>query len=184
VEPLFDDCAICLGASFMSRPIGTLTDASVFSLSGFKILNFIWQGFIATKDAEQFSAISKEVASWPRLHARLTMGLPWNPSFCLAQAASLVGKRLSLHRPDQENRRDDADRVEKAGPTRSGCGVQHYAGRKRRRSISAAIERVLLSDGSASAASFAYDTPSLAMKRSPITHTSPARPKKLEWRER
>jgi perosamine synthetase len=74
---LFDDCAICLGASFMGRPIGTLTDASVFSLSGFKILNFIWGGFIATKDAEQFRTISKEVASWPRLHARqyLTMGL-------------------------------------------------------------------------------------------------------------
>jgi len=74
---IFDDCAICLGASFMGRPIGTLTDASVFSLSGFKILNFIWGGFIATKDAEQFRTISKEVASWPRLHARqyLTMGL-------------------------------------------------------------------------------------------------------------
>ena len=74
---LFDDCAICLGASFMGRPIGTLTDASVFSLSGFKILNFIWGGFIATKDAEQFSAISKEMAPWPRLRARqyLKMGL-------------------------------------------------------------------------------------------------------------
>lgn len=67
---LFDDCAVCLGASVMGRPVGTLTDASVFSLSGFKILNFIWGGFIATKDAEQFRTISKEVASWPRLRAR------------------------------------------------------------------------------------------------------------------
>jgi hypothetical protein len=61
---------------------------------------------------------------------------------------------------------------------------QHYAGRKRRRSISAAIERVLLREGPTSAASFAYGIASLAVKRSSTTHTSPVRPKKFEWRER
>src|SRR5260221_8074827 len=67
---------------------------------------------------------------------------------------------------------------------RGGGGAQHYAGRKRRRSISAAIESVLRSDGSASAASFAYGIASLAVKRSSTTHTSPALPKKLVSRER
>jgi len=36
----FDDCAISLGASIEGQPIGTVSDASVFSFSGFKILNF------------------------------------------------------------------------------------------------------------------------------------------------
>jgi hypothetical protein len=47
-----------------------LADAGVFSLSGFKILNFIWGGFIAAKDAALFEAVGKEVASWPRLRPR------------------------------------------------------------------------------------------------------------------
>jgi perosamine synthetase len=67
---VFEDCAISLGASLRGRPIGTLADAGVFSLSGFKILNFIWGGFIAAKDAALFEAVGKEVASWPRLRPR------------------------------------------------------------------------------------------------------------------
>lgn len=67
---LFEDCAICLGASFMGRSIGTLTDGAVFSLSGFKILNFFWGGFIATKDAKLFEALDREIEEWPRLRPR------------------------------------------------------------------------------------------------------------------
>lgn len=37
---LFDDCAIAFGGAVDGRLIGTLTDASVFSFSSFKRLNF------------------------------------------------------------------------------------------------------------------------------------------------
>ncbi len=45
---LFEDCAICFGAEVAGRPAGTAGDAAVFSLSGFKIVNFFWGGFIVT----------------------------------------------------------------------------------------------------------------------------------------
>jgi potassium transporter len=114
------------------------------------------------------------------------MATPAFKPFVLPRAGRFAYREAAVrHCTDQQNGRDDADRVEwKAGPTRSRCGARHYTGRKRRRSISAAIERVLLSDRSASAASFAYGIASLAVKRSSTTHMSLARPKKLEWQER
>ena len=64
---LFDDCAISLGASIGGARVGTLTDGSMFSFSGFKILNYLWGGIVATRDDETFSAISAEVGEWERL---------------------------------------------------------------------------------------------------------------------
>jgi len=67
---LFDDCAISFGGSIDGRPIGTLTDASVFSLSSFKLLNYFWGGLLTTRDAEIARAMAKTVEAWPRLAAR------------------------------------------------------------------------------------------------------------------
>ena len=67
---LYDDCAISFGGDVGGRPIGTLTDASVFSLSSFKLLNFFWGGLITTRDAELARRLRKIVDAWPRLDAR------------------------------------------------------------------------------------------------------------------
>ena len=63
----FDDCAISLGASIEGKPIGTVSEASVFSFSGFKILNFFWGGAIVMAPGEIATAIEAEVETWPRL---------------------------------------------------------------------------------------------------------------------
>lgn len=67
---LFDDCAISFGGSIDGRPIGTLTDASVFSFSSFKLLNYIWGGIITTRDPDIAHAIGDTVEKWPRLTTR------------------------------------------------------------------------------------------------------------------
>jgi len=67
---LFDDCALSFGGSIDGRPIGTLTDASVFSLSAFKLLNYVWGGLITTRDPDIAHAIFGTVETWPRLAAR------------------------------------------------------------------------------------------------------------------
>jgi dTDP-4-amino-4,6-dideoxygalactose transaminase len=67
---LFDDCAISFGGSIDGRPLGTLTDASVFSFSSFKLLNYIWGGLITTRDPSIAHAIAETVETWPRLAAR------------------------------------------------------------------------------------------------------------------
>jgi perosamine synthetase len=63
----FDDCAISFGASIEGKPIGTVSEASVFSFSGFKILNFFWGGAIAMPPGELATTAEAEVGSWPRL---------------------------------------------------------------------------------------------------------------------
>jgi dTDP-4-amino-4,6-dideoxygalactose transaminase len=67
---LFDDCAISFGGSIGGRPIGTLTDASVFSLSSFKLVNYVWGGLITTRDPGIAQSIAATVETWPRLTAR------------------------------------------------------------------------------------------------------------------
>jgi perosamine synthetase len=64
---LFDDCAICLGATIDGAHIGTLTDGSIFSFSGFKTLNYLWGGIVAIRDYDMFAAINAEVSQWDRL---------------------------------------------------------------------------------------------------------------------
>lgn len=66
---LFDDCAIAFGGRIDGRPIGTLTDASVFSFSSFKLLNFFWGGLITTRDPELADRLAGVVSEWPRLTA-------------------------------------------------------------------------------------------------------------------
>lgn len=63
----FDDCAICLGATIGGAHVGTLTDGSMFSFSGFKILNYLWGGIVAVRDDHIFAAINAEVSRWNRL---------------------------------------------------------------------------------------------------------------------
>lgn len=67
---LFDDCALAFGGNIQGRPIGTLTDASVFSFSSFKLLNFFWGGLITTADAGISGWIVETIKHWPRLVAR------------------------------------------------------------------------------------------------------------------
>lgn len=67
---LFDDCAISFGGHISGKPIGTLTDASVFSFSSFKLLNYFWGGLITTRNAEIAARITETVDQWPRLNAR------------------------------------------------------------------------------------------------------------------
>lgn len=64
---LFDDCALALGADFMGTPIGRATDASIFSLSSFKALNFFWGGAITTTSRALAERLLEAVESWPRL---------------------------------------------------------------------------------------------------------------------
>jgi perosamine synthetase len=63
----FDDCAISLGAEISGARLGTVTDASLFSMSSFKGLNFFWGGAITTRDAALAAAVERMVESWPRL---------------------------------------------------------------------------------------------------------------------
>jgi perosamine synthetase len=67
---LFDDCAIAFGGTYGQQPIGTVTDASVFSFSSFKQLNYFWGGMISTRDGELADRLKGEVETWPRLAAR------------------------------------------------------------------------------------------------------------------
>ena len=64
---LFDDCAISFGGEIEGKLIGTLTDASVFSFSSFKLMNYFWGGLITTRDASLAERLAEIVAAWPRL---------------------------------------------------------------------------------------------------------------------
>jgi dTDP-4-amino-4,6-dideoxygalactose transaminase len=74
---LFDDCAISFGGSLHGRPLGTLTDASVFSFSSFKLLNFFWGGMITTRVQEIAEAVEATVSQWPRLRGRDYVAPAW-----------------------------------------------------------------------------------------------------------
>lgn len=63
----FDDCALALGAEISGERIGTTTDASMFSLSSFKALNFFWGGAITTRDRDLAGSVERMVEDWPRL---------------------------------------------------------------------------------------------------------------------
>ena len=67
---LFDDCAIAFGGVLDGAPIGVHTDASVFSSSSFKLLNYFWGGLVTTRDEALAERIARVVESWPRLRAR------------------------------------------------------------------------------------------------------------------
>ena len=65
---LFDDCALSFGGAVNGKPIGSLTDASVFSFSSFKLVNFFWGGMVATPSSELYDWITTRLAEWPRLN--------------------------------------------------------------------------------------------------------------------
>jgi perosamine synthetase len=67
---LFDDCAIAMGGTAGGRPLGRLTDASIFSFSTFKLVNFFWGGLVSTRDPEIFAYVEAAAAAWPRLSLR------------------------------------------------------------------------------------------------------------------
>lgn len=64
---LFDDCAIAFGGSVAGRPLGVLTDASIFSFSSFKLLNFFWGGLVTTCNDEIAQFVGRTVEPWLRL---------------------------------------------------------------------------------------------------------------------
>lgn len=63
----FDDCALAVGAALPGERIGRATDASVFSLSAFKTLNFLWGGAITTRSGALADSLRRIVETWPRL---------------------------------------------------------------------------------------------------------------------
>src|SRR5262249_31889509 len=71
---LFDDCAIAFGGSLDGKSLGVLTDASVFSFSFFKALNFFWGGMITTRDPKIAQFLGQSTDPWPRLRAQDYMG--------------------------------------------------------------------------------------------------------------
>jgi perosamine synthetase len=64
---LFDDCAIALEGDYDGRRMGSTTDASIFSMSGFKSLNYVWGGAIATDRAEVAAYMREQLAGFPEL---------------------------------------------------------------------------------------------------------------------
>ena len=64
---LYDDCALAIGGDYAGSRIGAVTDASVFSLSGFKALNYFWGGAITTGSAKRAAEITEIVDRWKRL---------------------------------------------------------------------------------------------------------------------
>lgn len=72
----FDDCAISFGGSIEGAPFGTVTDASVFSFSFFKALNYFWGGCVAThrKDiSDQLEEMMKDFAPLKRTQYKSQM---------------------------------------------------------------------------------------------------------------
>jgi len=65
--PLFDDCALAIGTRYDGVPIGCLTDASVFSMSAFKPLNYFLGGAIATSSSIRAQSVYAEIRNWPEL---------------------------------------------------------------------------------------------------------------------
>src|SRR4051794_32908900 len=61
---LFDDCALAFGGAADGRAIGTATDASVFSFSSFKTLNFFWGGAIVTGNADTARELRELMRDW------------------------------------------------------------------------------------------------------------------------
>ena len=64
---LVDDCALAFRGMPASAGTGGTTDASVFSFSGFKTLNFVWGGAIKTTSSELMRSLNEEIDKWPRL---------------------------------------------------------------------------------------------------------------------
>ncbi len=65
---LIDDCAIALGEGEAVGHVAVAADASVFSFSGFKPLNYFWGGAVTTRSADIGRRVKEEVAGWARLH--------------------------------------------------------------------------------------------------------------------
>ncbi|MBX9461717.1 MAG: DegT/DnrJ/EryC1/StrS family aminotransferase [Aquamicrobium sp.] len=64
---LFDDCAIALEGDYQGRRMGATTDASIFSMSGFKSLNYVWGGALVTSREDVAAHMQDEVAAFPEL---------------------------------------------------------------------------------------------------------------------
>ena len=64
---LFDDCALAYGGRVGDTPVGALSDASVFSFSSFKLINFFWGGMVTSRNAKIADWLRNIVGKWPRL---------------------------------------------------------------------------------------------------------------------
>ena len=107
---VIDDCALALGATEVNGLIGSTADASVFSFSGFKALNYFWGGAITTRSAELGRRVSEEVAQWSRFDWSHYRGqFPKLLTYDLATRASVFSaltflwlRRSVLKRQDKE----------------------------------------------------------------------------------
>jgi perosamine synthetase len=160
---VIDDCALALGATEGDGFIGSTADASVFSFSGFKALNYFWGGAITTRSAELARKVSEEVAQWPRLdwsHYRgqflklLTYDLATRDSVFSALTFPWL-RRSVRKRKDQEILplvRIDSQEIDNTILSRPSChafaewnrkfhSVLHFV--RHRRTIAAIYDRVL-----------------------------------------
>ncbi len=96
---IFDDCAIALGARVNGVPIGVVTDGSMFSLSGFKIINFYWGGVITVGSNALFKTINDQVSRWARLQiAHYKPQIKKTGRYAVATSSALFGPYFKFRR--------------------------------------------------------------------------------------
>ena len=64
---LIEDCAISAGGTSNNVSIGSLSDATVYSFSSFKYVNFFYGGLIFFKDHSHYQSAQDEVRNWKKL---------------------------------------------------------------------------------------------------------------------
>jgi dTDP-4-amino-4,6-dideoxygalactose transaminase len=64
---LIEDCAISAGGTSHNLKIGSLSDATVYSFSAFKYLNFFYGGLIVFKDSADYQFVKNQTNKWIKL---------------------------------------------------------------------------------------------------------------------
>lgn len=64
---LFEDCAIAIGGKYGNTYAGNIGDAAIFSLSGYKQVNFFWGGFIITSNSSIYNYIFNNIINYKQL---------------------------------------------------------------------------------------------------------------------
>jgi dTDP-4-amino-4,6-dideoxygalactose transaminase len=64
---LYEDCAIAFGGKYDNVYAGNIGDAAIFSLSGYKQVNFFWGGFIITSNSNIHNYVLSEIINYKEL---------------------------------------------------------------------------------------------------------------------
>lgn len=139
--PLFDDCAIALEGEYDGLRMGATTDASVFSMSGFKTLNYVWGGAVATREGEIGAALERQVSAFPRLTWRhYRQHMPAVLKYDLATRGPIFSRYTfpALERQSRNGSgsdmlallRRETERIEDTVLSRPACGALDELARK------------------------------------------------------